>query len=64
MVKVKKRRGKNPDNLLMKNMESVPQKRETITILLGPNRVANIPPMREKRRYPSMMAPLKSPISI
>jgi hypothetical protein len=50
MAKAKKRRGKNPDDLPMKNMESDPQRREVVTILFGPNRVANIPPMREKRR--------------
>ena len=45
-----KRRKRNPDNLPMKNMEIDPQRRDAITILLGPNRVANIPPIREKRR--------------
>jgi hypothetical protein len=50
MVKAKKRRGKNPDNLLMENMERDPHRRETITILLGPNRVVNTPPIKEKRR--------------
>ncbi len=50
MVKLKKRRGMKDDNLLMKNMERAPHRREATTILLGPNRVASIPPMREKRR--------------
>jgi hypothetical protein len=61
---VKKRSEKNPDNLLTKNIERAPHRREVTTILLGPNRVANIPPIREKIRYPNMMAPLKSPISM
>jgi hypothetical protein len=50
MAKVKKRRGKNPDNLLIENIEIAPHKREAITILLGPNRVASTPPIREKRK--------------
>jgi hypothetical protein len=50
MAKLKKRRAENSDNLLMKNMERAPHRREANTILLGPNRVASIPPIREKRR--------------
>jgi hypothetical protein len=64
MAKLKKRREEKPDKLPMKNMERHPHRREVTTILFGPNRVANIPPIREKRRYPSIMAPLKSPISL
>jgi hypothetical protein len=50
MAKAKKRRGRNADDLLRKNMESDPQRSEAMTILFGPNRVASIPPKKEKRR--------------
>ncbi len=49
MAKLKKRRGGNPESLLME-IERAPHRREAVTILLGPNRVASMPPIREKRR--------------
>jgi hypothetical protein len=62
MAKVKKSKEMNPENLLIRNMEMEPHKRERITILLGPNRVASVPPINEKRRYPISIPPLRSPI--
>jgi hypothetical protein len=63
IAKVKRRKGKKFDNLLMENMEIATQRREANTIFLQPNRVARTPPIKEKRRYPIRMPPLKSPIS-
>jgi hypothetical protein len=45
-------------------MEKAPKNKEATTILFDPNRVAKIPPIRENRRYPRRMLPLRSPISI
>jgi hypothetical protein len=64
MAKVKKSKEKNPENWLMENMERELQRREAMIMRLEPNRVASIPLIREKRRYPRRIPPLRSPISI
>jgi hypothetical protein len=62
MAKVKNRKGMNPDSRLMTNIEMELMKREEATTLLAPNFVVNVPPIKEKSRYPRRIAPLRSPI--
>jgi hypothetical protein len=62
IAKVETNKGKKSDNRLMENMEIELQRSEAMITRFNPKRVPKTPPMKENRRYPRRIPPLRSPI--